>query len=38
MSLTEYLDRTGKHVSAKTFEKYRNEKHSCTEWEALFNI
>ena len=35
MSLTEYLDRTGKHISAKTFEKYRNEKHNYLEWEAL---
>ena len=35
MSLLEYLDRTGKHISAKTFEKYRNEKRSYSEWEAL---
>ena len=38
MSLLEYLDRTGKHVSAKTLEKYKNEKKSFAEWEALFNI
>ena len=25
MSLIEYLDRTGKHVSRKTFEKYTDE-------------
>lgn len=35
MSLMEYLDRTGKRVSAKTFEKYRNENHNYSEWEAL---
>ena len=38
MSLIEYLDRTGKHVSAKTFEKYKDEKHDYSDWEALFNI
>ena len=38
MSLTEFLDRTGKHVSAKTLEKYRDEKHDYSEWEALINI
>ena len=35
MSLLEYLDRTGKHVSVKTFNKYRDEKHSFLEWAAL---
>ena len=35
MSLIEYLDRTGKHASAKTLEKYRNEKHDYSEWVAL---
>ena len=35
MSLIEYLDRTGKPVSAETFEKYRDEKHDYSEWEAL---
>lgn len=35
MSLLEYLDRTGKRVSAKTFEKYKNENHSYFEWAAL---
>ena len=35
MSLIEYLDRTGKHVSRKTFEKYKNENHSYSDWEAL---
>ena len=35
MSLIEFLDRTGKHVSAKTLEKYGNEKHSYSEWLAL---
>ena len=38
MSLIEYLDRTGKHVSAKTFEKYKNDERSYPDWEALFNI
>ncbi len=38
MSLIEYLDRTGKHVSAKTFEKYKDEKRSYSDWEALYNI
>lgn len=35
MSLLEYLDRTGKHVSAKTLNKYRDEKRDYSEWEAL---
>lgn len=35
MSLTEFLDRTGKHVSAKTFEKYKDENHNYSEWAAL---
>lgn len=35
MSLIEFLDRTGKHVSAKTLEKYKNEKHIYSEWRAL---
>lgn len=35
MSLIEYLDRTGKHVSAAAFEKYRDEKRDYLEWEAL---
>lgn len=38
MNLTEFLDRTGQHVSAKTFNKYRGEKRNYSEWEALFNI
>lgn len=38
MSLPEFLDRTGKHVSAKTLEKYKNENRSYSGWEALFNI
>lgn len=38
MSLIEYLDRTGKHVSAKTLNKYRDENHNYSEWEALYNI
>lgn len=38
MSLIEYLDRTGKRVSAKTFEKYKDKKKSFAEWEALYNI
>ncbi len=35
MNLLEFLDRTGKHVSRKTFEKYKNENHSYSEWVAL---
>ena len=35
MSLIEYLDRTGKHASAKTLEKYKNENHNYSEWEVL---
>ena len=35
MSLIEYLDRTGKHVSRKTFEKYKDEKHTYSDWKAL---
>lgn len=38
MNLLEYLDRTGKHVSRKTFEKYKGEKKSFIAWEVLFNI
>ena len=35
MSLIEYLDRTGKHISRKTFEKYKDEKHNYFEWGVL---
>lgn len=38
MNLLEYLDRTGKHVSRKTFEKYKGEKKSFIAWEVLFSI
>ena len=38
MSLLEFLDRTGKHVNRKTFEKYKDEKKSFIAWEILFNI
>ena len=38
MSLIEYLDRTGQHVSRKTFEKYKNENRDYSEWEALLSI
>ena len=38
MSLLEFLDRTGKHVSRKTFEKYKDEKKSFIAWEILFNV
>ena len=38
MSLIEYLDRTGKHVSRKFFEKHKDEKRSYSEWEALIII
>ena len=38
MSLLEFLDRTGKHVSTETFEKYRDEKHNYLDWRVLFNI
>ena len=37
MSLIEYLDRTGKHVSRKFFEKYKNGDHSYLDWESLTN-
>ena len=35
MNLLEYLDRTGKHVSRKTFEKYKDERKSFIAWEVL---
>lgn len=35
MSLIEYLDRTGKRISRKTFEKYKNGRRNYSEWEAL---
>ena len=35
MNLLEFLDKTGKHVSAKTFEKYRDEKHDYSEWALI---
>ena len=38
MNLLEFLDRTGKHVSRKFFEKYKDEKKSFAAWEVLFNI
>ena len=38
MNLLEFLDRTGKHVSRKTFEKYKDKKKSFVGWEILFNI
>ena len=38
MNLLEYLDRTGRHVSRKTFEKYKDKKKSFVAWEILFNI
>ena len=38
ISLLEFLDRTGNHVSGKTFEKYKDEKKSFIAWEVLFNI
>ena len=38
MNLLEFLDRTGKHVSRKTFEKYKNENRTYSGWEALLNI
>ena len=38
ISFLEFLDRTGKHVSRKTFEKYKDEKKSFIAWEVLFNI
>ena len=38
MNLLEYLDRTGKHVSRKTFEKIWDKKKSFVGWEILFNI
>ena len=38
ISFLEFLDRTGKHVSRKTFEKYKDKKKSFVGWEILFNI
>ena len=38
IGLLEFLDRTGKHVSRKTFEKYKDERKSFVGWEILFNI
>ena len=38
ISFLEFLDRTGKHVSRKFFEKYKDEKKSFSAWEVLFNI
>ena len=35
MNLLEFLDRTGKHVSRKFFEKYKDEKKSFAAWEVL---
>ena len=37
ISFLEFLDRTGKHVSRKTFEKYKDERKSPAEWEVLFS-
>lgn len=36
MSLLEFLDKTGLHVSRKFFEKYKDEKKSFIAWEVLF--
>ena len=36
LSLLEYLDRTGKHVSRKIFNKYEDKKKIFVAWEALF--
>ena len=36
ISLLEFLDRAGKHVSRKTFEKYKYEKLDYSEWEYYF--
>ena len=38
ISLLEYLDRTGQHVSRKFFGKYKDEKKSFIAWEVLLNI
>ena len=35
MSLLEFLDKTGRHVSRKTFEKYKDKKKSPAGWERL---
>ena len=35
-SLLEFLDRTGKRVSRKTFEKYKDKKKIFVGWEVLF--
>ena len=36
INLLEFLDRTGKRVSRKTFEKYKDKRKSPAEWKALF--
>ena len=38
ISFLEFLDRTGKRVSRKFFEKYKDEKKSFATWEVLLNI
>ena len=35
ISFLEFLDRAGKHVSRKTFEKYKDEKKSFAAWDVL---
>lgn len=37
ISFLEFLDRTGKHVNRKIFEKYKDEKKSFIAWEVLFS-
>lgn len=37
MRLTEYLDRTGKHLDAKTFYKYKDVEYDFECWEAIFS-
>ena len=38
MNLLEYLDRTGRHVSRKFFEKYKDERKSFIAWEIPFSM
>ena len=36
IGLLEFLDKTGQHISSEIFEKYKDERKSPAEWEALF--
>ena len=38
MNLLEFLDRAGRHVSRKTFEKYKDEKKSFAAWRYNYDL